>query len=225
MKDEFKYGKAVSYTYNFLTNNFGHKTYYDEFFSQIDLPLKDNDLVLDVGCGSGLLAFSLLREYKIKRGINIIVHGFDISRDILQIAYRKSLKIDFQDNIKLFLGNAQDISKLEDFTTAKKIKIKDNSYSVVMCSGVLEYIIDIKKATSELQRVLNPNGTLIISSVKNSLLGKISSRLWKFRIVSSREISDNLDNIELKKFTVDSSTIYMKFLKNIYMGTKRSEVL
>ena len=220
MNKDFKYGKVASYTYDFLTNNLGHRGYYNEFFSQSNLPLKDNDLVLDIGCGACLLTIGLLKEYKMKRGINIKVHGFDISKDILKLASKNIIKEGFKDDVKLYLGNAQNIPKLKDFTSGEKKSIKNNTYDLVMCSAVLEYINDIQKATDEFQRVLKPNGTLIISSIRKSPIGKISSKLWRFKILSFNDINNSLETIELEPFYVDSQLFYIKSLRNIYIGVK-----
>jgi len=220
MTKNFKYGKVASYTYNFLTNNLGHRKYYDEFFSQSNINLKDNCQVLDVGCGSCLLTIGLLKEYRKKRGVNIKVHGLDISKDILKLAYKNIIKAGFKDSVKLYFGNAQNLSKLKDFISRGNIPIQDNTYDLVMCSGVLEYIEDMQKVAYELQRVLKPNGTIIISSIRKSLIGKISSKLWKFKILPFHDINSNLDTIQLEQFYVDSNLFYMKSLRDIYTGVK-----
>ncbi|AQR92834.1 class I SAM-dependent methyltransferase [Clostridium saccharoperbutylacetonicum] len=54
-------------------------------------------------------------------------------------------------------------------------KLKDNSFDVVLCHNVLEYIKERKDIFQEFYRILKPNG--IISIVKHNPLGKIMEKV------------------------------------------------
>lgn len=69
-----------------------------------------------------------------------------------------------QNNYKQIIG---DINQLE--------QQEDNSFDVVVCHNVLEYIEDQKYILREFYRILKPNG--IISIVKHNRLGKIMEKV------------------------------------------------
>ena len=49
---------------------------------------------------------------------------------------------------------------------AKKLPFKDNTFDFIVCSEVLEHIIDYQSALSEINRILKPQGKLAISVPK-----------------------------------------------------------
>lgn len=108
--------------------------------------------VLDVGCGSGYLTY-LLKE----GNPHILVHGFDVSSEALKQAASldKKYRLDI---------NYQNIPE------------KDNSYDIVVCSEVLEHLINVRHCLMEINRVLKDQGKLIVTVPNFSF--------WRFRIDS-----------------------------------------
>ena len=49
---------------------------------------------------------------------------------------------------------------------AKKLPFKDNTFDFIVCSEVLEHIIDYQSAISEINRILKPQGKLAVSVPK-----------------------------------------------------------
>ncbi|MFH8093007.1 MAG: class I SAM-dependent methyltransferase [Candidatus Aenigmatarchaeota archaeon] len=97
-----------------------------------------NEVVLDVGCGSGRfirLLSSLVKE----------IHGIDISEEALKIA--KNMKIK---NASLKKGSAL------------KIPYGNNFFDKVICIDVIEHIRDDEKVLKEIKRVLKKGGEGII---------------------------------------------------------------
>lgn len=115
---------------------------YTEFASRrkfeviIDIIRKLNpENILDVGCGGGLFIEELQRYgYKIT--------GIDISYNLLS-------KI--KEN-KILLS-----------AKVSGLPFKDKTFSCILCTEVLEHILDINKSLLELKRVLKPDGYLIIT--------------------------------------------------------------
>ncbi|HBP39519.1 MAG: hypothetical protein UR11_C0002G0247 [Candidatus Woesebacteria bacterium GW2011_GWC1_30_29] len=62
--------------------------------------------------------------------------------------------------INLDINPDMDIDIVADITS---LPFKDNSLDLVICQYVLEHVKDIKKAVSEINRVLTPNGLVYIS--------------------------------------------------------------
>ena len=115
------------------------------------LKLEPNSKFLDLGCGEGRHCFG---AYMLE---NIDVFGFDMSLSDVSKA-----KINF--------GQFNEIksSKSCNFgvADAKKLPFKDNTFDYIVCSEVLEHIIDYQSALSEINRILKPQGKLAVSVPK-----------------------------------------------------------
>ena len=110
---------------------------------------------MDSGCGPGYHAVRLAR-----RGFHVC--AVDFSESVLEMAKSKILSHGLQDSIRLQQEN------ILSFT------FEDQTFDYILCWGVLMHIPDIEKAISELYRVLNTGGILIISEGNmNSLQSKI----------------------------------------------------
>jgi len=99
----------------------------------------DRGRVLDIGCGPAIVG-SLFRGRKVE------YHGADISEHMIGIC-RESYGRDPQ-----FLFSVQSVEELGFW---------DASFDMVLCLGVLEYVLDQKAAIREMTRVLRPGGILI----------------------------------------------------------------
>lgn len=106
---------------------------------------KKYDSLLDAGCGTGIYSISLSKKF---RKINAI----DISEEKIRHLVKNA-------PIKNIFFEKQDLCKL---------KFKNNSFDVIICSDVLEHIKNDEKAFSELARVLKNGGTLLITVPYNS---------------------------------------------------------
>jgi methionine biosynthesis protein MetW len=106
--------------------------------------------ILDVGCGSGYLAY-LLKEHN----SNITIHGLDVSTEALKQA--KSLDKKYK----------LDINR-DNFPE------EESNFDLVVCSEVLEHLIDVRHCLTEICRVLNHRGKLIVTVPNFSF--------WRFRI-------------------------------------------
>lgn len=122
--------------------------------------LKDickDKIVLDAGCGTG--KFLNILEKNSKKYI-----GIDLSEKQLEKAKVKSKK----DTSEFICSNLSNIN------------LDSNKVDLIVCSWVLGTIIDIderNKCLSELKRLLNPNGTIIlIENDENSEFEEIRNR-------------------------------------------------
>ena len=103
------------------------------------LELRDDDRVLDCGCGMG---FYLMAMQKLRR---LRLVGLDVDRDRLAWAEREGI------DAELVLGDAEDLP------------FADASFDKVLMSEVLEHLRDDRAALREVVRVLRPGGVLAIS--------------------------------------------------------------
>lgn len=100
--------------------------------------------ILDVGCGIG---YNLAMLTKIARARNYVV-GIDISLGAIKVAKR-------------FLRNAKKCYLL--VTDAQLLPFKEETFDLVICSEVLEHLPDDQRSISEMARILEKGGEMIIS--------------------------------------------------------------
>lgn len=108
--------------------------------------LAEGDMVLDVGCGDGLIAFGALE--RIASGAVIFS---DISEDLLNHAQSLARDMGLLDRCRFLLAPAEDLSALEEA-----------SVDVVTTRSVLIYVAAKRQAFGEFYRILKPGGRLSI---------------------------------------------------------------
>ena len=94
---------------------------------------------LDAGCGDGRYLAALEAELPTRRA------GTDISERILETA-RTRVDADFRQ------------------ANLESLPFEDGAFDLVLCSQVIEHVLDAAAAAAELARVLRPGGTLVIST-------------------------------------------------------------
>ena len=115
------------------------------------LELEPNSKFLDLGCGEGRHCFGAYMSE------NIDVFGFDMSLSDVSTAKK---------NFDQFNENKSSKSCNFGVADAKKLPFKDNTFDFIVCSEVLEHIIDYQSALSEINRILKPQGKLAVSVPK-----------------------------------------------------------
>jgi len=111
------------------------------------LDLKPNDVVLDAGCGLGRHLRHLARMPGLK------IFGIDKNTWALRET-AKSMESQPDALSRDYLVSIADINRLP---------FADASFDCIICSEVLEHIPDHKNAIKELDRILKPKGTLVVS--------------------------------------------------------------
>lgn len=101
--------------------------------------------ILDVGCGSGALISDLA-----KIGFNCV--GIDISKIGIKRAKQIAKKRRINKRLSVILGDAENLP------------LRENSFDLVVCTNVLEHLINPMKSLKEMIRVVEVSGGLIISA-------------------------------------------------------------
>lgn len=128
----------------------------------VDRHLTGSERVFDLGCGSGVVGSEILAPND-----SIVVDGCDISASALERASSRYRSV-YQCNI--------------DDTD---IPVDSDSYDIVLCTDVLEHLLDPEHAFSEIERILVPGGSAFVSVPnfgylryrKDALLGRVPSIL------------------------------------------------
>ena len=140
IKGEKRFWDKVASGYDYFIRSTMSKSY-KEVLAIITGELKQDDIVLDVATGTGLIAFEAA-------GIAEKVYGIDISPKMLKVAKRK-MKEHSADNIEFRLEDVYETS------------FSNNMFDVVICSNALHIMKAPKLALFEMRRVLKHDGILI----------------------------------------------------------------
>lgn len=107
--------------------------------------LEKAGLVLDIGCGVGWLS----RQYaELTKGQLV---GIDFSEETISEARAKAME-EGLDNLKFEVMDAEDLG------------FRDNIFDIVICSEVLEHLLNPQKALNEMNRVVKPTGKIVITT-------------------------------------------------------------
>ena len=140
-----------------------HRLWKKRFVETVDI--KENEIILDVGSGSGDIASEILKE-----NIPISLYLLDLNEEML-LEGRKRLRK--EKNIKYFIGNAEKLNFENNFF---------DKYTISFClRNITEYLLSIKEA----YRVLKPGGKyccLEFSTPKSSLISS-SYKIYKSKIL------------------------------------------
>ncbi len=164
-----KYDKWVSF-YDEEHHNNGWKILLNHFAYTLNSYLKADDKILDVGCGTGLLAKEL-SSYNLQN-----LHGTDISKESLKLAE------------KLNIYQSLSVGEL-----GKKLDFADNTFDAWVSSGVFTRKQVPLNAFEELNRILKPNGLIMVAfrvedddyyynKIKEYCNQNILEEVWKTRL-------------------------------------------
>ena len=166
-----------------------------ETIDQQYLGLQPQDLLLDLGCGEGRHTISL------GLGESITAVGLDLSARDLRTASLRLADFTFTD--------ADDHLPV-CFTqgTGDRLPFRDNAFSQVVCSEVLEHIPDYVAFLREIKRVIRPGGVLAVSvpaAFPEWVCWKLSDAYHEVegghvRIFSASELNQAIEGLNFKRY-------------------------
>ncbi len=123
------------------SNLFKFNAYVDARYQQVlnHIPQATNLKILDIGCGDGVLLYLINQKVKAK------LTGVDLDQNSLKTA-RSKLKAKF---VK---------------ASAYKLPFKTSAFDIIIASEIIEHLDQPQKMLQEIKRVLNPLGTVIITT-------------------------------------------------------------
>ena len=114
--------------------------YYREVAEEIVAKI-DCGSILDIGTGPGYLPLEIAR-----RKPNIRICGIDLSKRMIEIARRNAEEADLTARLSFEVGNAN------------QLRFADNTYDLIISSGVLHSWKDPLRVLNECYRALKPGG-------------------------------------------------------------------
>lgn len=156
----------------------------------------EGEWALDLGCNIGHIPYLYHHQLAANpNGQNWLIAGIDPSLSSLQRALS-------QQNPLAFFAAASGIT----------LPFADNSFQVVLCVEVLEHILDQTRCLHEIYRVLQPGGTLFLTSPNPHCLPSLASyrlqRLFK-RLVGRPEADKDqfLSRSQLRNYLTQAGFI------------------
>ena len=155
-----------------------------DFVSKISI--KPDHTALDLGCGAGQYLLGLA-------DIGFKCTGADISEDMLQITSSKLEKASLQ-NTKLLCADCYDVP------------LPSNSFDLIICIGVLEYLDKESSALAEINRLVKYDGNVIVTFPNFYKLRNLLNpyyyviRIWTYMFGKKPIVpkSDNVKNKDVK---------------------------
>ncbi|MEZ5306126.1 MAG: class I SAM-dependent methyltransferase [Pyrinomonadaceae bacterium] len=161
----------------------GYRKSVAKYIRSLDLELGAEPMVLDAGCGTGILTLSL-----VSAGVqNATVVSLDLSMKSLEVAREQYQKDKFIEIDKTYPVQG-------DIT---RFPFADNTFDLLLTSGALEYV-PLDNGLREMARVLKPGGHLVLIPVKPSVVGSVLEVLYKFK---SHKIED-VKRVALRYFSI-----------------------
>lgn len=154
--------------------------------------------ILDVGCGSGIFMLDFIKKGAQVTGIDYSQKMIDMASDLL-----KQYKVP---KTRYLLKKAN----------ATKLPFKDNSFDMVLATGLADYLTDIEdqKFLKESARVLKKNGMIIVGfPVEDSPFAFVRSGIGlqiRQKFFKLPPIHNKFSFEKIKKFTQDAG---MKVVK------------
>jgi len=150
----------------------------DKVLSHINL--EDEEILLDVGCGDGLIAFGALEKFETCRVI-----FSDISEDLLNHVRGLTQEMNLQNRCQFVHASADDLSMLGD-----------ESVDAVTTRSVLIYVSAKQQAFKEFYRVLKPGGQLsIFEPINRFAFPEPPHRFEGYDITPVMEIAQKLKDV------------------------------
>lgn len=169
------YDKIASlYNLTFKINGYGRSL--DKYLRENPLPIESGARILDAGCGTGLLTFSLMRilDFPVR------ITALDLSSSSLVTAQKSFAETDgaLRHEVSFMQGNIL------------SLPFADESFDMIVTSGALEYV-PLQEGLREMARILSPGGHLLHLPVRPAPVSKLLELMFRFKIHPPEEVEKN----------------------------------
>jgi ubiquinone/menaquinone biosynthesis C-methylase UbiE len=153
-RDATNFSARVRLHQRFSSNKYGwHRWVFDHF------ELDEGSIVLEVGCGSGLLWLS--NRHRIPAGWQITLTDF--SPGMLKTAHEQ-------------IGEERFVYQVTD---VQALPFADASFDAVIANHMLYHVPDLPRALAEIRRVLKPDGRFYASTIGREHMYELDELIWK----------------------------------------------
>ncbi len=200
------YGERGARIYDITTRLSGYRGYYRAALSAANVPREG--AVLDVGCGTGMFGAALAEHGRYD------IVGVDLSPAMLRIA---------EENVpsaSLYRGDAFHLDEAVPFDHEGG-PLTDRKYDLVVTAGMLEYLDSPERALEEMLRLAKPGGSIIVTMIRNNLVGNIASKLYRFTLLDTSILQGADADVEEIRLPASYRNAYLRTLKQSHLLEKR----
>ncbi|MEI7596067.1 MAG: class I SAM-dependent methyltransferase, partial [Bacteroidota bacterium] len=164
---------------------------YQTVIKNINLELHPNKKVLEIGTGTGIIAFSICNN------VSTII-ATDISPEMIKIATLKQKELDVN-NIDFQIQDSYNLP------------FPDKLFDIVIASNLLHLLYEPNKPLNEAKRVLKDDGILIVptfcvgENMKSKILTTIAGIFSGFKIINKWRISEFKTLLTSNGFAIDKA--------------------
>lgn len=183
----------------------GYKKSLAKYIVSLDLKLTADSLVLDAGCGTGIvsMAFADSRLAACNRV------ALDLSTKSLEVARDEFQKKDETRAISLAQANVL------------KMPFADETFDLLLTVGVLEYT-PLDEGLGEMARVLKSGSYLVLVPVRPSIVGSMLEIIYDFKIHPTAKIRETAEPLfDIIKQQNFPPTEPIAWSKNVLLLRKR----
>ncbi|MGI8494530.1 MAG: class I SAM-dependent methyltransferase [Pyrinomonadaceae bacterium] len=149
-----------------------------KYLRSLDLKLDSDSLVLDAGCGTGLVTLALHKAgYRPKKTV-----ALDLSFKSLGVA-----KEQFASDKKVHDGEVDAVQG-----NLLSLPFEDGKFDAILTCGALEYV-PLDAGLREMARVLKKDGILILIPVRPSVVGSVLEVLYNFKTHPLKDVKANAE--------------------------------
>lgn len=144
----------------------GYRASVAKYLRSLNLAIDENSLVLDAGCGTGLITLAMHDAgYRPRRveALDLSFRSLEVARDEFNERRRYARRTD------VIQGNVL------------SMPFADATFDLALTCGVLEYV-PIDDGLAEAARVLKKGAPLVLIPVKPSIVGSVLEFLYNFKM-------------------------------------------
>ena len=140
-----------------------------KLLNYLDIFVKKGGLLLDAGCSNGFLLFSHITKKEGRKAV-----GIDIGSGHLKSAFKTAKNLEVKRDTYFLVGDLEDLP------------FKNNSFDTIICSEVIEHLLEPERAFREFGRVLKSRGFLIVTTPNPLYIFKKTNPIfWSKCVLSS----------------------------------------
>jgi ubiquinone/menaquinone biosynthesis C-methylase UbiE len=169
------YGESAT-IYDSVMTVFGYAHTVRTLIQRLKLELPPSPRILDLGCGTGLATEALTARFKRAEVTGLDSSGHMLCRYVKKFPKSLALQGDFNDE-----------STFRNIKTRRRISLPAGSYDLVISSGAVSEYGDLSKVLPLILRLLKREGIFVNIGVKDSLVNKLSSKVWDYEPTTERK--------------------------------------
>ncbi len=146
IKDFYRRRSETNWVKRYQSPYLLRRYFFQTMWKAVTIPVKDSPLVLDVGCGDGVLPVLMTLWHPTQRVI-----AMDISEEGVRLAREAAEAHGVADRMAFLVADAENLP------------FKDGSLPTIVSCHVLEHLPDFDRGVREIRRVLHPDGIGVIA--------------------------------------------------------------